>query len=124
MNILLVDHLLIQREAFKRALAHALQDRPYQLFFAENKDETLRAIDESKIQWVFIELHLPEEDGFVIASKIFQKHEKVPCVLLSELLKTGDEYWAKRLGFAGCLSRPIRERALKNLLLGDSGEGL
>ena len=124
MNILLVDHLLMQREAFKRVLTHALQDRSYQLFFAENKDETLSTISESKIQWVFIELHLPEEDGFTIASNIFQAHEKIPCVLLSELLKTGDEYWAKRLGFAGCLSRPIRERSLKNLLLGNGDNGL
>ncbi|MCF6464670.1 response regulator transcription factor [Clostridium sp. Cult2] len=90
MNVLVVD----DEKLIVKGLKHSLEQQGYNVFTAYNGSETLRIIEEEKIDFIILDLMLPDIDGMMLCKKIRENHD-MPILMLTA--KDGD--YDKILGF-------------------------
>ena len=87
---------------------------------AGNGREALAALETQRFDLVFMDLQMPEMDGFEATAAIRQKekgtklHQEV--IALTAYAMTGDRERCLAAGMDGYLSKPIRPQQLDNLL--------
>lgn len=90
MNILVVD----DEKLIVKGLKHSLEQQGYKVFAAYNGSEALETIKEEKIDFIILDLMLPDIDGMMLCKKIRENHN-IPILMLTA--KDGD--YDKILGF-------------------------
>ncbi|NLW23073.1 MAG: response regulator transcription factor [Tissierellia bacterium] len=90
MNILVID----DEKLIVKGLKHSLEQQGYNVFPAYNGTEALRIIDEEDIDFIILDLMLPDIDGMMLCKKI-RKNYDTPILMLTA--KDGD--YDKILGF-------------------------
>ncbi|RME84292.1 MAG: sigma-54-dependent Fis family transcriptional regulator, partial [Planctomycetota bacterium] len=64
--ILIADDEYAARHAMKKAL----EKQKYKLLEAKNGEEVLKVLEENKVDLVFLDINMPEKDGFAVMEKI------------------------------------------------------
>ncbi|MCF6461971.1 response regulator transcription factor [Clostridium sp. Cult1] len=90
MNILVVD----DEKLIVKGLKHSLEQQGYKVFAAYNGSEALKTIEEEKVDFIILDLMLPDIDGMMLCKKIRENHN-IPILMLTA--KDGD--YDKILGF-------------------------
>lgn len=89
-NILIVD----DERLIVKGLKHSLEQQGYNVFAAYDGNEATRIIASEKIEFIILDLMLPDTDGMMLCKKIREK-SNIPILMLSA--KDGD--YDKILGF-------------------------
>jgi len=102
-TILIVDDDKSVRESLKMILEY---DR-YEVEFAENGEQGLQKLDRSPVDVVLLDVKMSGMDGIEVLTKIRQKNEKLPVVMISGhgTIETAVE--ATKLGAFDFLSKPL-----------------
>lgn len=90
MNVLIVD----DEKFIVKGLRHSLERQGYNVFAAYNGVEAMTIIEEHKIDFIILDLMLPDTDGMILCKKIRKEHD-MPILMLTA--KDGD--YDKILGF-------------------------
>ena len=84
-----------------------LELEKYDVMIAGDGKETLRLIKKGKPSLVFLDILLPQKDGFEVLSEIRQSEDKkiknIPVIILSNLSHIDDREEAEKLGASGYL---------------------
>ena len=84
-----------------------LELEKYDVMTAGDGRETLRLIKKGKPSLVFLDILLPQKDGFEVLSEIRQSEDKkiknIPVIILSNLSHIDDREEAEKLGASGYL---------------------
>jgi CheY-like chemotaxis protein len=113
--LLAEDNLVNQRLA-----SRLLEKRGHRVVISGNGREALLALEKEKFDLVFMDLQMPEMDGFEATAAIREKekgtkiHQEV--IALTAHAMTGDHERCLAAGMDGYLSKPIRPQELDNLL--------
>jgi two-component system nitrogen regulation response regulator NtrX len=102
-TILIVDDDKSVRESLKMILEY---DR-YEVEFAENGEQGLQKLERSPVDVVLLDVKMSGMDGIEVLTKIRQKNEKLPVVMISGhgTIETAVE--ATKLGAFDFLSKPL-----------------
>lgn len=90
MNVLIVD----DEKSIVKGLKHSLEQQGYNVFAAYNGAEALEYLEKNIIDFIILDLMLPDTDGMMLCKRIRQKLD-IPILMLSA--KDGD--YDKILGF-------------------------
>ncbi|NLJ98700.1 MAG: response regulator transcription factor [Tissierellia bacterium] len=90
MNILIVD----DEKLIVKGLRHSLEQQGYKVFAAYDGAQALNTIAKEKIDFIILDLMLPDIDGMILCKEIREKHS-MPILMLTA--KDGD--YDKILGF-------------------------
>lgn len=90
MNVLIVD----DEKSIVKGLKHSLEQQGYNVFAAYNGAEALEYLEKNIIDFIILDLMLPDTDGMMLCKRIRQKFD-IPILMLSA--KDGD--YDKILGF-------------------------
>ena len=89
-NILIVD----DEKLIVKGLKHSLEQQGYNVFSAYNGNEALDIVENENIDFIILDLMLPDIDGMIVCKKIRENYN-IPILMLSA--KDGD--YDKILGF-------------------------
>ncbi|HLR35446.1 MAG TPA: response regulator transcription factor [Tissierellales bacterium] len=90
MNILIVD----DEKLIVKGLKHSLEEQGYTVFGAYNGTEALNLVEHNTIDFIILDLMLPDIDGMMVCKRIRKKYN-MPILMLTA--KDGD--YDKILGF-------------------------
>lgn len=90
MNVLIVD----DEKLIVKGLKHSLEQQGYNVFAAYTGMEAMEVIKENKIDFIILDLMLPDTDGMLLCKKIRMQYD-IPILMLTA--KDGD--YDKILGF-------------------------
>ena len=117
--------LVVEDEEFVLALMGAcLRDAGFLVSLAANGREMLALLDKEKINLIFLDLGLPDEDGLVLTRQI-RARSSVPIIVLTGRTGQEDKLAALELGADDYLTKPCDPREIElrvqNLLDRSSG---
>jgi CheY-like chemotaxis protein len=112
LNLLLVDdrqdsHLLIK--AF-------LDSQNVHVDSAYTAAEALKKVYENDYGLVFLDLHLPDGDGYSVLAKIRQDKKDLPVYILSANAYEEDIEKSRKMGAIDHLSKPIRKQTIVDVV--------
>nr|WP_084524450.1 response regulator transcription factor [Lutispora thermophila] len=90
MNVLIVD----DEKLIVKGLKHSLEQQGYNVFTAFNGAEAMELLEKNTIDFIILDLMLPDTDGMLLCKRIRQEYD-IPILMLTA--KTGD--YDKILGF-------------------------
>ena len=70
----------------------------------------------SSCDLMFIDIHIPELDGFMVACQLREMGYTLPLIAISALKLEGIERKAKAVGFDEFLAKPIAQSQLERML--------
>ena len=103
-NILIVEDTITSSRFFDAALRHTNAN----LFWAEDADEAIKIFDENKIDLVLLDLNLLTTSGFDVLKYIRQKDKKVPVIVQTAYILSGEEEMSFKLGANDFMAKPIK----------------
>ncbi|MBD2606745.1 response regulator [Scytonema hofmannii FACHB-248] len=111
LSILLVDDDTVDRMAVRRALTKA--DVRMELSEVEDCESAIAALNNNSYDCVFLDYHLPDQDGLTLIQRIRRAKIKVPLVVLTD---QGDEQIAVELMKAGATDYLSKSRISPEIL--------
>jgi PAS domain S-box-containing protein len=116
LRVLLAEDNLVNQ----RLVTRLLEKRGHRVVISANGHEALLALEKETFDLVFMDLQMPEMDGFEATAAIRQKEKGTnihqPVIALTAHAMTGDRERCLAGGMDGYLSKPIRPMELDNLL--------
>jgi two-component system sensor histidine kinase/response regulator len=116
LRVLLAEDNLVNQ----RLVTRLLEKRRHSVVLAGNGREALMALERDKFDLIFMDLQMPEMDGFEAIAAIRKKekgtHIHQEVIALTAHAMTGDRERCLAAGMDGYLSKPIRPQELDNLL--------
>lgn len=115
-KLLLVDDSRLSRQVVK----DFLQQTNIEIAEANNGAECLKMVKEKKYDLIFMDLVMPKPDGIETCRRLKTEEnlcKDVPVAVVSSKVEKEQEEEYKKLGFAGCLPKPVRGNQLEALLL-------
>src|SRR5439155_20575966 len=116
LRILLVEDNFVNQ----RLATRLLEKRGHRVVLAGNGREAILALEKEKFDLVFMDLQMPEMDGFEATAAIRERekgtvlHQEV--IALTAHAMTGDRERCLAAGMDGYLTKPIRPQELDNVL--------
>ena len=94
---------------------YALELEEFLVDTAENGEEGLRKIKESKPDLLLLDLKLPDKSGYKIAKEIkaLDAYKDIPIIVLSGMTDEASKYIAARGGAVQFLEKPLDLEKLK-----------
>jgi two-component system, sensor histidine kinase and response regulator len=113
--------LLVEDNAVNQRLAtRMLEKRGHRVVLAGNGREALEALEKRVFDLIFMDVQMPEMDGFQAAAAIREKETgtgtHLPIVALTAHAMEGDRERCLAAGMDGYLTKPIRPRELDDVL--------
>lgn len=71
---------------------------------------------ENEYDLIFVDIRLPEIDGFVIATRLRESGNRVPLIAVTAVSLEGIEHYAKAVGYSMLLQKPITQEMIENTL--------
>ncbi len=118
-KILIVDDSLFSRTATKKLL----EGWDFQILEAVNGKEALEIIFNEKPDLVFLDLLMPELDGFGVLKQLNKKGLKIPVIVVSADIQESTKRQCLNLGAIDYFNKPINVDQLEGLLGGNFTEG-
>lgn len=119
-NILIVD----DNPNMVKLMSYFLKDKNYTIDSASNGKEALDKINKNKPNFIFLDLMMPELDGFSVAHTLNENNINIPTVVLTskEVTKEENDYLL-RLGIKKCLNKErINPQLILNLIKEFTGD--
>ena len=69
-----------------------------------------------QFQLIFIDIHIPELDGFSVATRLFENGNHTPLIAVTALTIESLKRNAMKIGFKEFLQKPIREKQIQNIV--------
>jgi PAS domain S-box-containing protein len=116
LNVLLAE----DNEVNQKLATRLLQKRGHRVVVAVNGQQALNALSQSRFDLVLMDVQMPEMDGIQATSALraseagTDRHQ--PVIALTALVMQGDRERCLAAGMDGYLSKPIRPRALDDVL--------
>jgi CheY-like chemotaxis protein len=107
-KILAVDNALM----FLNSLKMYLEDAPYELHCVTSGREALKYLDDHTVDLIFLDVEMPELDGYELAKRIKQRGIKTPVVFLTANAEKEDLEKAASAGAASVLPKPFQASQL------------
>ncbi len=76
---------------------------------ARDGREGLAKAESNRYDLIFIDIHIPELDGFVVVTDLRDKRVKTPIIAVTALVLEGVEQLAIQAGFDDFLRKPIEQ---------------
>ncbi len=111
-NILIVE----DTETSSRFFDAALRRTKANLFWAEDAGDAIKIFDENKIDLVLLDLNLLTTSGFDVLKYIRQKDKKVPVIVQTAYILSGEEEMSFKLGANDFMAKPIKLKQLVETL--------
>lgn len=83
---------------YLRALALKLEHSGFDVCTAEDGEQALKKISNSKPDLILLDLIMPGTDGFSVLTEMVNRSLSIPTIVLSNLGQPNDEKKAKNLG--------------------------
>jgi DNA-binding NtrC family response regulator len=111
-NILVVDDRYEDREGLK----DLLETGNYNVFTASDGYQAMEIMNNNKIDLVFLDVRMPEMDGFTVLEKIKEKNFKIPVVMITGY--TTEKYLEESLvkGAYTCVYKPYPPEKIFEIL--------
>ncbi len=115
MNILVVDDHFLIRDALRGWLKKLSNDAT--ILEAANGHQAIRLVSEhTELQFVLLELDLPDRDGFTVLGELRERHPAVSVVVLSARQDPESVARALNLGALGFIPKSERQEVLLSAL--------
>ncbi|MDJ0717109.1 MAG: response regulator [Prochloraceae cyanobacterium] len=101
-SILIVDDAAFSR----RMIRKALKDENCELLEASNGKECLEMIAEHSPDCIFLDLLMPELDGFAVLQKLKEQGSNIPVIVLSADIQESSRQQCFALGAFNMLKKP------------------
>jgi len=111
-NILIVDDSIIMRNWIKKILSN----NNYNCIEAKNGLDGLNKIEQNNIDFVFLDLLMPEYDGFYLLEKLKEQKSEVPVIILSADIQISSKQKCEKLGIKEFVNKPPNKEKLLILL--------
>jgi CheY-like chemotaxis protein len=113
--------LLVEDNPVNQRLAtRMLEKRGHRVVLARNGREALEALEKASFDLIFMDVQMPEMDGFQATAAIREKEtttgEHMPVIALTAHAMKGDREKCLAGGMDGYLTKPIRPRELDDVL--------
>jgi CheY-like chemotaxis protein len=98
------------------------RNSPYSFQIAENGQEALQMISENNFDIIFLDIHLPDMDGFEVAKKIRALEDPLKCNIPIISMSANEPYQEEILfklkssGINGFISKPFTEEEIEEEL--------
>jgi CheY-like chemotaxis protein len=112
---LVVDDALLSRITVKKMLTNSQID----CVEASNGREALKAIEENRFDIVFLDLLMPEMDGFEVLEALQKQNYSSPVIVISADIQKSSKTRCEKLGASGFLNKPVTEDELEKILSGN-----
>lgn len=121
---MMVPHVLITDDdaGFREVLCDALAGRGLHLHQAADGDEALRLIENEPIHMALVDVHMPKVTGLEVLAVLAQRAERIPYVLMSAMMDEEIEREAARMRAYKIVRKPIRLKALRDIVCGGLAE--
>lgn len=113
MKVLICDDSSFARKQLKRALPESLKK---ELFFAEDGHEGIDLIKKHKIDLVFLDLTMPNLDGYGVLELLKQDDIQPTVIITSADIQPGAHDRVYALGVAGFIKKPFTDDGVKAML--------
>ncbi|MBL4775858.1 MAG: response regulator [Mariprofundus sp.] len=111
-NILVTDDSLFLR----RILCKILADAGHQMTGAANGVECLQHIEQDTPDIVFLDLVMPEMDGFGVLQALKEQHATVPVIVLTADIQETVRVECLALGAVAFINKPLKEDQVLEIL--------
>jgi len=103
-----------------KIIRYYLEENGCVVFEATSADEAMEVLSVEKgFSVAILDFNMPDKDGFELA-KLIKSNEltrNVSLILLTSLARRGDSAVAKKCGFSGYLTKPVKKKDLLNCVL-------
>jgi two-component system, sensor histidine kinase and response regulator len=104
----------------QRVASRLLEKRGHRVQVASNGLEALAALEKETFDLVFMDVQMPEMDGFEATAEIRKREQgsnfRIPVIALTAHAMKGDRERCIAAGMDGYLSKPIRAQELEEIL--------
>lgn len=107
MNVLLVE----DNELLAKGLIYSLEQREYKVIYAINVKETLQAIKNNKIDFVILDISLPDGNGFDLYKNNI-KEKNIPTIFLTAKDEEDNIVKGLELGAEDYITKPFGVKEL------------
>lgn len=113
-RVLLAEDNVLNR----RIMTYLFQEWKFVYDLAENGVEALRLAEAFQYDLIFLDIRMPEIDGYQVAKQIREQHGKYPVIIgLSANASPGEREKCRRAGMNDYLPKPFRKKELLDLLV-------
>ena len=111
-------HILIVEDdpGYQRLLELAVKRMGCQVECCFDGKAAISYVTSHPCDLMFIDIHIPELDGFMVACQLREMGYAMPLIAISALKLEGIERKAKAVGFDDFLAKPIEPAQLEQLL--------
>ena len=109
--------LIIDDSAFQRRLMRKfIELQGHKVIEATNGHEGLDLITTQSPDCVFLDLIMPESDGFELLENLQQQNVKIPAVVVTADVQTSTHKQCLELGAAAIVNKPVNSDTLQQTL--------
>ena len=112
MKILVID----DEPLVASVVAEALQSEGHHVIVAGSGEEGLRAIEQSPLDAVFLDIKMPGMDGIEVLRRIRARDPDLQVIILTGWASTSQIDEARRLGVTDIISKPVPLQNLSRAL--------
>lgn len=102
--ITVADDSALSRKTIRRALPH---DWEVDIFEAKNGKEAISAVEKGLAEVLFLDLQMPEMDGYEVLAYLKQHHEKAVVIVISADIQPEAQALVSALGAFRFLKKPL-----------------
>ncbi|MBU2708657.1 response regulator [Zooshikella marina] len=106
LHVLICDDSSISRKMVKKAVSIALKEE-VEISQAQNGVEALEAYHNGKADIMFLDLTMPEMDGFSVLEKLKEEHAKTVVIVISADIQPEAQKRVFELGATAFIKKPI-----------------
>jgi|SRR5271155_2809664 len=102
-QILVVEDNVVNQEV----LRHFLSQLGFDCHVVSTATQALAAVDENQYALIFMDLRLPDQDGFAATRAIREKGHQLPIIAITASTEDDDKRKALEVGINAYLSKPF-----------------
>ncbi|PHI38238.1 two-component system response regulator [Pseudoalteromonas sp. GCY] len=111
--VTVADDSMMSRKAVLRAIP---EDWDVEVSEAKNGKEALVMVEQGKAEVLFLDLTMPEMDGFEVLTHLHEHHAKTVVIVISADIQPEAKKLVDKLGAFRFLQKPLQKKELHNTL--------
>lgn len=102
--------------AMRQTLCGLFEPRGFRTLTAGNGEEALEIVERERIHLLLLDMHMPRLTGLETIRRVRQRHNRLPCILLSAALSDALAEEARRADAFSVLAKPFRSADITSLV--------
>ena len=109
--------LIVEDDSFSfHMMALMLEDTNATILNADNGKTALEVFEKENIDLIFLDIRLPEMNGFEVIKRIRETDKKIPVIAQTANVMDDDKKRMKKSGFNDLVEKPVNQHVLFNIL--------